>query len=337
ATKIVGKWHCGDQPEFLPTRHGFDSWYGLPYSNDMGISRGYAGPPLPLMRGEEVIEEQPDQTSLTERYMEEALQFIRTSREQRFFLYFAHMYVHTPIYAPQRFLEQSQNGKFGAAVEHIDHCMSVLLYELQKLDLDSRTLVIFTSDNGGLLRAGGSNAPLRGGKATTWEGGMRVPCIMRWPGRIAAGGVCGEMATAMDILPTLAHICNQEPPGDRIIDGKDISPLMFNASLPSPHDVFYYYYERELQAIRVQDWKLHLSSGELYNLREDVGETIDVAAKHPNVVQDIRQRANACRHDLGDSLQGVAGKNVRPCGQVTTPKPLTTYDPNHPYMIAMYD
>ncbi len=337
ATKIIGKWHCGDQPEFLPTRHGFDGWYGLPYSNDMGISKRRARPPLPLMRDEEVIQEQPDQASLTERYLEEAVRFIRSSRERPFFLYFAHMYVHLPIYAPERFLGQSRNGKFGAAVEHIDHCMAVLFHELRKLDLDGNTLVIFTSDNGGLTRSGSSNAPLRGGKGTTWEGGMRVPCLMRWPDRIAAGGVCRELATAMDILPSLARVCGKEPPSDRIIDGKDISPMMLGESSSSPHEVFYYYIEKELQAIRAQYWKLHLASGELYNLREDIGETEDVSEEYPNVVRDLRQRADACRQDLGDSLQGVSGKNVRSCGQVTNPEPLTKYDPDHPYMIAMYD
>jgi len=337
ATKIIGKWHCGDQPEFLPTRHGFDSWYGLPYSNDMGMAKRFTGPPLPLMRDEEVVQQQPDQASLTERYLEDAVWFIRTNRNQPFFLYFAHMYVHVPIYAPERFLAQSRNGAFGAAVEHVDYCMAVLFHELKQLGLDSNTLVIFTSDNGGAPWAGSSNAPLRGRKGTTWEGGMRVPCIMRWPDRIPSGGVCNEVATAMDLLPTLAGLCGREPPSDRIIDGKNILPLMLAASGSSPHDVLHYYLERELQAIRSGRWKLHLVSGELYDLHADIGETRDVAADNPGVVTELRRRADICREDLGDSLQDVAGKNLRPCGRVSDPKPLTTYDPAHPYMIAMYD
>ena len=339
ATKIIGKWHCGDQPEFLPTRHGFDTWYGIPYSNDMGITKSHPElPPLPLMRDEEVIQEQPDQAALTERFMEEAVSFIRENRKRRFFLYFAHMYVHVPLYAPQRFLEQSRNGKYGATVEHIDWCMAVLFHELQRLGLDDQTLVIFTSDNGGAPRHGASNAPLRGSKGTTWEGGMRVPCIMRWPGVIPAGTECSEVATAMDVLPTFAGLAGREPPTDRLIDGKDIRPLMLGEpDAASPYEVFHYYREHELQAVRTGEWKLHLLSGELYNLREDVGEAEDVAEQRSDIVAELKERAEACRQDLGDSVTGVRGENRRPCGRVDDPKPLTVYDPEHPYIVAMYD
>ena len=339
ATKIIGKWHCGDQPEFLPTRHGFDSWYGIPYSNDMGITTRHPEmPPLPLMRDEEVIQEQPDQTSLTERYVEEGVRFIRENRENRFFLYLAHMYVHVPLYAPQRFIEQSRNGKYGATVEHTDWSVDVLLQELKSLGIDRDTLVIFTSDNGGAPRFGGSNAPLRGQKGETWEGGMRVPCVMRWPGTIPAGSECDQVATAMDFLPSFARLAGQAPPQDRMIDGKDIVPLLLgNADAVSPHDALYYYRVDELQAVRKGDWKLHLQSGELYNLRDDVGETTDISARHPDIVADLRESAEACRRDLGDSLTGAVGENRRPCGRVDNPKPLTTFDSDHPYMVAMYD
>lgn len=339
ATEVIGKWHCGDQPEFLPTRHGFDSWYGIPYSNDMGMTQRHPDfPPLPLMRDEEVVQEQPDQAALTERYVEEAVRFIRANREGPFFLYLAHMYVHVPLYAPERFLKQSRNGKYGAAVEHVDWCTDVLLYELKQLGIDDDTLVVFTSDNGGAPQHGASNAPLRGHKGTTWEGGMRVPCIMRWPGVIPAGAECAEVATAMDFLPTLARLAGQETPGDRIIDGKDIVPLMTaepGASTPC-HELFYYR-ERQLQALRAGDWKLHLTSGELYNLRSDIGETTDVAAANPAVVSDLRRRADACRRDLGDALTDTEGANCRPCGRVDNPQPLTTFDPEHPYIVALYD
>ena len=339
ATKIIGKWHCGDQPEFLPTRHGFDSWYGIPYSNDMGITERHPHfPPLPLMRDEEVIQQQPDQAALTERYVEEAVRFIRANRDNRFFLYLAHMYVHVPLYAPQRFLEQSRNGRYGAAVEHVDFCMAVLFHELRQLGLDGQTLVLFTSDNGGAPQHGASNAPLRGSKGTTWEGGMRVPCIMRWPGVIGPGAECTELTTAMDFLPTLTRLAGRNPPDDRLIDGKEILPLMFGApDASSPYDVFYYYREHELQAVRAEDWKLHLTSGELYNLRDDIGETTNLAEKHPDIVTDLKERAAAGRQDLGDSLTGAPGKNRRPCGRVADPKPLTAHDPDHPYIIAMYD
>ena len=339
ATKIIGKWHCGDQPEFLPTRHGFDSWYGLPYSNDMGISQRHREfTPLPLMRDEEVVQQQPDQAALTERYMGEAIRFIRDNRDERFFLYFAHMYVHVPLYSPQRFLDQSRNGKYGAAVEHIDRCMAALFHELQDLGIDDNTLVIFTSDNGGAPQHGGSNAPLRGAKGSTWEGGMRVPCIMRWPGVIPPAAGCREVTTAMDFLPTFTRLARTASPSDRIIDGHDITPLILGQrGAASLHEPLFYYREHELQAVRSGDWKLHLLSGELYNLRQDIGETTDVSTSHPNVMGDLRERAEACREDLGDSATGAPGKNRRPCGRVGNPKPLTTYDACHPYIVAMYD
>ena len=338
ATEIIGKWHCGDQPEFLPTRHGFDRWYGLPYSNDMGITQSFDGPPLPLMRDEEVVQQQPDQAALTERYMEEALRFIRANRTGRFFLYLAHMYVHVPLYAPERFLAQSRNGKYGATVEHVDWCMAVLFDELRRQGLDEDTLVIFTSDNGGSIRAGGSNAPLRGQKGTTWEGGMRVPCIARWPGVVPAGATCQELATAMDFLPTFTGLAGGAAPGDRPLDGRDIADLMrAPGESATPHEALYYYFERELRAVRSGPWKLHLTSGELYNLRDDVAEQVDVAGQHPDIVADLRQRAEACRRDLGDSLTGASGAGCRPCGRVADPRPLTEYDEGHPYMVAMYD
>ena len=339
ATKIIGKWHCGDQPEFLPTRHGFDSWYGIPYSNDMGITvRHPEMPPLPLMRDEEVVQEQPDQAALTERYVEEAVRFVRENREGRFFLYLAHMYVHVPLYAPQRFMDQSRNGSYGAAVEHTDWSVAVLMHELQELGIDNETLVIFTSDNGGAPRFGGSNAPLRGQKGETWEGGMRVPCVARWPGAIPASSECGQVATAMDFLPTFAQLAGQASPDDRIVDGKNIAPMLLDpAKAKSPYDALFYYRVNELQAVRKGDWKLHLQTGELYNLREDVGETTDVAAGHAGIVADLERMAEGCRKDLGDSITGAPGENRRPCGRVDNPVPLTTFDPDHPYLVAMYD
>ena len=167
---------------------------------------------------------------------------------------------------------------------------------------------------------------------------MRVPCIMRWPGTIPAGMVCPELITAMDFLPTFATLAGGDVPDDRTIDGRDIGPLMLGLpEAASPHEAFFYYREHALQAVRAGDWKLHLLSGELYNLRADIGETTDVSADHPRVVADLQVLAAACRQDLGDSATGAEGENRRPCGRVDDPRPLTTLDPDQPYMVAMYD
>lgn len=348
ATALVGKWHCGDQPAFLPTRHGFDRYYGLPYSNDMGIrdspnSRKRNYPPLPLLRDEDVVQEQPDLASLTERYVEEAVGFMRANRGRPFFLYFAHMYVHLPLSVPQRFMTQSGNGVYGAAVECIDWAAGALLFELAKLGLSENTLVIFTSDNGSYPNHGGSNAPLRGWKGTTWEGGQRVPCIMRWPARIPAGTMCRELATAMDFYPTLASLAGGEVPTDRTIDGKDIAALMLEPDRARPpHDAFFYSYHDRLEAVRSGGWKLRVRKRddevrELYNLKDDVGESVNLYEQHPDIVKALEKKLDVWREDLGDAAVGVKGRNVRPCGKVDHPDTLTHFDPDHPYMIAMYD
>lgn len=344
ATMHIGKWHCGDQPEFLPTRHGFDHYYGIPFSNDMGRQKGRDHyPPLPLMNDEDVVQEQPDQASLTERYVERAVRFLRENRDRPFFLYLAHMYVHLPLYAPERFLRQSRNGTYGAAVECVDWAAGVLLHELRRLGLDENTLVVFTSDNGSRGDHGGSNGPLRGRKGTTWEGGQRVPCIMRWPGTLPAGGTCGEVATSMDFLPTFAALADAKPPADRTIDGWDIRPLMFfEEGAKSPHDAFFYYFKDQVEAVRSGPWKLHVRKRdeealELYDLDADIGETTNVADEHPEIVARLQEELQACRVDLGDEAMGMPGKNCRPVGRVENPETLTHYDPEHPYIIALYD
>lgn len=353
-TKIVGKWHCGDQPAFLPTNHGFDEYYGLPYSNDMGV-QGRPEKladlvPLPLLRNDEVIQQQPDQRGLTERYTEECVRFIRDNREGPFFLYLAHMYVHVPLFVPQRFLRQSANGGYGGAVECIDWVAEVLFHELRTLGLDENTLVVFTSDNGSRARGeGGSNAPLRGLKGTTWEGGQRVPCIVRWPGKVPAGRVCDELVTSMDFLPTLAALAGTTEPRDRTIDGRDIRPLLFDEDgARSPHEVFYYYAQGNLAAVRKGRWKLHFIEGtafgrdtepkpQLYDLDADLGEQNNVYDDHPDVVSELEAAAEAGRKELGDALHGIEGAGCRPVGRVENPRPLTTYDVNHPYIVAAYD
>ena len=345
ATKIIGKWHCGDQKEFLPTRHGFDEYYGLPYSNDMGRQfESDTYPPLPLLRNEEVIQQQPDQASLTERYVEQSIRFIRDNSECPFFIYLAHMHVHLPIYAPDRFLRESKNGRYGAAVSCIDWALNVILHELESLELEDNTLVIFTSDNGSRCQGeGGSNGILRGIKGTTWEGGMRVPCIMRWPGKIPAGTVCCELATAMDFYPTLANIAGATLPDDRTIDGKNILSLMLSVeNASSPHEVFFYYLRSNLEAVRNKKWKLHVRKGdkeigELYNLESDPGEMYNLYDSNHETVGHLTEKLNECRKDLGDEANGIKGEDIRKVGRVKNPDTLTHFNPDHPYIVALYD
>ena len=342
-TKLVGKWHCGDQPEFLPTRHGFEEYYGLPYSNDMGrqVTRE-ENPPLPLLHNETVIQQQPDQRSLTERYVEQCTSFIHNHREEPFFLYLAHMHVHLPLYAPERFTKQSNNGDYGACVECIDWSTNCILHQLEKDGLTESTLVVFTSDNGSRGDRGGSNYPLRGRKGTVWEGGQRVPCILYWPSHIPAGTVNNHILSAIDFLPTIARLCGIEPRPDITIDGVDFSALITDPKTPPVRKVFFYYRMNDLEAVREGDWKLHVSSeGKpvqlLYNLREDIGEENNRYEQEPNIVFRLKALLEQCREDLGDASTGVIGSGNRPIGRVSNPKPLTEYDESHPYIVAMYD
>tara|TARA_B110000438_G_scaffold13055_1_gene12644 strand:- start:2906 stop:4303 length:1398 start_codon:yes stop_codon:yes gene_type:complete len=357
STKIIGKWHVGDQEEFLPTNHGFDSYYGLPYSNDMGrqvedptiddhdrLEALRSRPPLPLIRDDEVIQEQPDLRALTERYAEEAVKFIRGNKENPFFLYFAHMYVHLPLYAPENLVNASENGDYGACVAGVDWVAKVLFDELKRQGIDDNTLVIFTSDNGSRLdNQGGSNGELRGKKGTTWEGGQRVPCIMRWPGKIPAGEVRNELVSSIDFFGTIAGLTNAELPQDRTIDSNDISSLMFaNEPTESPRREFFYYDGNTLEGVRDGKWKLHVRKvdeeiNELYDLGSDKGETTNVFDSHPDVVARLTELIEACRVDLGDKVNGIEGNDVRRAGRVDNPGTLTHYDPEHPYIYAEYD
>ena len=351
ATLMVGKWHCGDQPEFLPTEHGFDHWFGLPYSNDMGRQAGWPTdddgeqpgfPPLPLLRDGEVVEQQPDQVSLTSRYLDEVVSFMGEHRDEPFFVYFAHMYVHLPIYVQERFAAASRNGRFGAAVASIDWAAGVVLDELARLGLDERTLVVFTSDNGALEREdGGSNLPLRGHKGSTWEGGLRVPGIARWSGRIEAGRTCTDVVSAIDLHPTFAALAGASLPAEPPIDGRDLSGLLLDGD-PSPRESFAYYWMDDLCAVRAGRWKLHVARRgepvtELYDLVADPGETDDVAGAHPDVVAELSLVADEHRARLGDARLGVAGDGTRPIGRVEQGRPLTTYDPGGTYFAAEYD
>jgi arylsulfatase A len=336
ATCCIGKWHLGDQPSFLPTRHGFDYYFGIPYSNDMGTRKETKNPPLPLVQNEKVIEAPALQHTLTKRYTEEAIKFIKKNKDRPFFLYLPHTMVHDPLHPGKEFRGRSANGLYGDAVEEIDFYTGQILKTLKDLHLDKKTFVIFTSDNGASDRYGGSNAPLRGHKGTTFEGGMREPCIMWWPGQIPAGKTCNEIAATMDLLPTFAHLAGAQPPTDRIIDGKNIWPLISGQpNAGSPHEAFYYYQIDQLQAVRSGKWKLHLplkpkkrnwgkpvpeAPLALYDLENDIAEKNNLAQHHPNVVKYLLALAEKARRDLGDLDR--KGENIRPAGWVENPKPL---------------
>jgi arylsulfatase A-like enzyme len=345
ATAIFGKWHLGDDPKFLPTRHGFDRYFGLPYSNDMWPNHptNKKFPPLPLIEGEKILEHNPDQTQLTTWYTERAVQFIADSKDKPFFLYVPHSMPHVPLFVSDKFKGKTENGLFGDVIAEIDWSVGQILDALKKHGLDDNTLVLFSSDNGPWLSYGnhaGSAGPLREGKGTTWDGGHLEPTLARWPGKIPAGSVCKELAGTIDVLPTFAKLAGGQAPQDRIIDGRDIWPLLSGQpGAKSPHEAFYYYWAYGLEAVQSGTWKLHLphtyrslaspgKDGEpgpykqattdlaLYNLAEDVGETKDVSAEHPEVVKRLQALAEKARADLGDSLTMREGKNRRPPGRL---------------------
>lgn len=337
-TGMVGKWHLGDQPEFLPTRHGFEEYLGLPYSNDMQPSDPrphLTFPKLPLIEGDEVVETDPAQATLTDRYTDWALAFIKRHRRHPFFLYFAHMYVHTPIHTPQEYLDQSRNGAYGAAVEHLDHSVGQVVDLLEELELRRDTIVVVTSDNGSTGDGGASNAPLRGRKFETWEGGVRVPCIVSWPTKTRRSRVDG-ITTAMDFLPTFTSICSLPGPRQEI-DGRDLTPLLFDSQdESSPHEVFYYFNADSLEAVRWHKWKLHITSGELFDLDADVGETRDLSDAYPEVMERIAELAEHARAALGDQSTGRAGSECRVPGRVKDPVTLTGFV-DAETIDAMYD
>lgn len=339
-----GKWHLGHHKKFLPTRHGFDEYLGLPYSNDMCPENNKAYPPLPLVEGEDIIENNPDQSRLTTLYTERAVQFIEKNKDSPFFLYVPHTMAHVPLFVSEKFRGKSEQGLYGDVMMEIDWSAGEILSALKRCGVDENTLVIFTSDNGPWLsfgEHGGTAGPLREGKGTTWEGGMREPCIMRWPGRIAAGSVCSELTTTMDILPTFARLAGAGLPKRRI-DGKDIRALMFGEpGAKSPCKAFFYYRSGELQAVRSGRWKLHLphkyrtlgsaeggkggkSVGykegevgfELFDLQNDIGETRNLAEEEPDVVGRLKKLVDKAREDLGDTLVGIKGRNVREPGRI---------------------
>ncbi len=341
ATMCIGKWHLGDQPEFLPTRHGFDHYFGIPYSNDMQrVAQSNGKRVVPLVRDEQVQEllTEDDQDSITAQYTDEAVRFITDNQSRPFFLYLPHTAVHTPIHAGAEFRGKSANGRFGDWVEEVDWSVGRVLETLRNLKLSEKTLVIFSSDNGPWLiqgADGGSALPLRAGKGTTWEGGVRVPTIAWWPGKIAPGSSCDAVAGNIDFLPTFVSLAGGKIPTDNKIDGKNISPLLLGQTKESPHEARYYYQQYKLQAVRVGPWKLaiapqadkkgtkndptipaSLEQPRLYNLDDDIGERNDVAEKNPEIVSKLRTLAEKMAAELGNGKPGPA---VRQPGRAENP------------------
>ena len=355
ATAIYGKWHLGHHKQFLPMQHGFDDYFGLPYSNDMwpyhpGVlhlpmkERLKRWPHLPLIDKNEIINTQvsgKDQELLTTQYTERAVEFIEKNRDNPFFLYVPHSMVHVPLFVSDKFKGKSGAGLFGDVMMEVDWSVGQILETLRKHKLDKDTLVVFTSDNGPWLSYGdhaGSSGPLREGKGTMFDGGCRESTLMWWPGTVPAGSVCSTPAMTIDILPTVAELIGAKLP-DHKIDGKSIVNLVTGKNDKSPQEAYYFYYGQQLQAIRMGKWKLHFSHGyrtmagrpggtggiptkysqakiglSLFNLEEDIGESIDVKDKHPKVVAKMQALGQAMRKELGD--QGKKGSGQREAGRL---------------------
>ena len=325
ATMCIGKWHLGDAPEFLPTKQGFDAFFGIPFSNDMwryhprmpirqnedslmlairkrAAYTGFAGqgayyPPnrgfpndLPLMRDEVVIEKNPDQRQLTTRYTEEAIRFIDKNHKKPFLLYLAHSMPHVPLFVSGKFAGKSIRGLYGDVMMEIDWSVGQILDRLKQLNIDDETIVVFTSDNGANISYGidgGSSGPLRGGKGSVYEGGVRVPAIFRWPGKIQPNQITNAFAGNMDLLTTFAHLAGARLPDNHILDSRDLWPLLSGETAQSQHKYFHYLNaspEDKVNYLGIRDekWKLlfsidpegKITENELYDLNSDINETV---------------------------------------------------------------
>lgn len=361
ATAAFGKWHLGDQPVFLPTHHGFDEYLGLPYSNDMwpfhpslmeltpeqrAKRKGY--PPLPLIEGDQIVLPEVtdvEQTRLTTWYTQRAVKFIQQHQKRTFFLYLAHSMPHVPLYVSSKYQGKSAQGLYGDVIQEIDWSVGEILKTLKETGLEENTLIIFSSDNGPWINYGdhsGSTGQLREGKGTVWEGGVRVPFIARWPGKIPAGHISKEPFMTIDLLPTLAAITGATLP-PLPIDGRNILPIFTGQpGAKNPHEAyFFYYHTNELQAVMSGNWKLylqheyrtlagkpggkdgkpvpyekaHITEPELYDVDKDAAETSNVAKAHPDIVIRLLAMAENARHDLGDSLQKRTGNGLREPGR----------------------
>ena len=355
ATAIIGKWHLGNQDMFQPLNHGYDTWYGTPSSNSQGYypaikqysedcvwREGYtrksilklAEAKCPLIRDNIVIEVPADQTKFTRRYTRETIRFITENRDRPFFVYLSHNMPHIPLFASEKFVGSSKRGIYGDTIQELDWSTGEILRALKELELDKDTLVIFTSDNGPNLGKQGRSLPLRDGKDWTYEGGVRVPFVARWPGKIPAGFASDEAITGMDLLPTLTRLAGGDIPNDRVIDGKDIWPLLAGTpNAKSPHEAIYYLRGRSVQGIRVGNWKYRIADDKppkdektkrqatgdrkskkvtteaLYNLHDDVGERNNLLAEHPEIAARLKKQMEDFRIELRT--------NTRPAGIAT--------------------
>jgi len=349
-TAIFGKWHLGDDPEFMPLRQGFDEFYGIPYSNDMwplhpAQGKWFNFPPLPLYDGETIVDTLTDQSFLTTALTEKSVDFIKRNKANPFFLYLAHPQPHVPLYVSDKFKGKSERGIYGDVIMEIDWSVGELLKALKENEIDENTLVIFTSDNGPWLSYGehsGSAYPLREGKQTTWEGGQRVPCIIRYLNKIPQNNVVNTPLMSIDILPTLAQLAEVPLPANKI-DGKDIWDVLTLDTQDSPHEAYYFYYNvNELQAVRYKDWKLYYprkyktlsgreggkdglpvaydfvttDENQLFDLSTDLREQHNIASEYPEVVAIIDSLANIKRAELGDSFQNLVGNENRLVGEI---------------------
>lgn len=343
-TAAYGKWHLGHLPEFLPRQHGFDEFFGIPYSNDMWpnhpTGKNYY-PPLPLIENETTIQTNPDQSQFTTLFTEKSLSFIEKNKSNPFFIYLAHPMPHVPLFVSEKFKGKSRQGLYGDVMMELDWSIGQIRNKLKELKMEENTLLIVTSDNGPWINYGnhaGSTGGLREGKGTSFEGGQKVPCLMTWKGVIPGGTICNNLASSIDILPTLASITGAELSG-RKIDGVSIYGLMRGDFSQNPRDHFLYYYRKNsLEAIRKGDWKLvlphhsrtyegfkpgldgmpgqvnenHFVEGGLYDLRRDPGERYNVRGDYPEIEAELLKIAAAAREDLGDDLTKNPGKNRRP-------------------------
>lgn len=350
ATAAYGKWHLGEQTQFFPTNHGFDEFYGIPYSNDMWpLHPTGTYPDLPLFENESIVNPAVtsiDQAQFTTDFTLHTIDFIKRNQDKPFFIYLAHPMPHVPLYVSDRFKGKSQQGLYGDVMMEIDWSVGEIIKTLEETGLDKNTLVIFTSDNGPWINYGnhaGNTGGYREGKGTTFEGGQRVPCIMMWRGVISEGTICNSLASGIDILPTLAEITDAPLPG-HIIDGVSLLPILKGDVEAKPRETFYYYYrQNSLEAVRQGNWKLvfphpgrtyegfqpgengmpgkvkegFLFPGTLYDLRRDPGERYDVSESYPDIVEKLNQVAEEARRDLGDELTGNEGQNRRQPGRVS--------------------
>jgi arylsulfatase len=349
-TAIFGKWHLGDNEKFMPNKHGFDEYVGIPYSNDMwphhpGQGKFFDFDPLPLYENEKIIDTLSEQSHLTTLLTERSINFIKANKNSPFFLYLAHPQPHVPLFVSDKFKGKSERGLYGDVIMEIDWSVGEIIKTLQEEGLDDNTLVIFTSDNGPWLNYGehsGNALPFREGKGTSFEGGHREPCIVYFPKKLKGGRSIDIPMMNIDILPTIAEITDAKLP-KKTIDGKSVWNIWTGASNESPHEAYFHYYHvNELEAVRYKNWKLYfphqyrtlngrpggkngwpvpydhikLDSIELYNLAADISETNNVASQHPEIVSKITALADSMRYKLGDNLKGIEGAENREPGKV---------------------